>query len=131
LQTLRKVRPAFMDEYEKLEGDFKRLYEEYITRFRCLAYLEQQLEDYERTEQLRVEERQQAAQKLLDKLRQEEEKRLQGYNDVDDDDDDDDDEDREYLNVRFPFIFGIVPMILNAYAIFSLSHMVFFITFIF
>ena len=30
LATLKKVRPAFMDEYEKLEGEMKKCYEEYM-----------------------------------------------------------------------------------------------------
>ena len=30
LATLKKVRPAFMDEYEKLEGGMKKCYEEYM-----------------------------------------------------------------------------------------------------
>lgn len=36
LMTLKKVRPAFMDEYEKLEDELKKLYEEYIIKFRCM-----------------------------------------------------------------------------------------------
>jgi clusterin-associated protein 1 len=43
LATLKKVRPAFMEEYEKLEGDLRKSYEEYLLRFRCLAFLEQQV----------------------------------------------------------------------------------------
>ena len=38
LQTLKKVRPAFMDEYEKLEEELRKLYEEYIVKFRCVYY---------------------------------------------------------------------------------------------
>jgi clusterin-associated protein 1 len=34
LLTLKKVRPAFMDEYEKLESELKKVYEEYIVKFR-------------------------------------------------------------------------------------------------
>ena len=30
-----QVRPAFMDEYEKLESELKKIYEEYIIKFRC------------------------------------------------------------------------------------------------
>merc|ERR1712079_335197 len=76
LGTLKKVRPAFMDEYEKLEAELKKCYEDYmvrsvsrdgdgvltssdaLARFRCLAFLEQQVEEYERAEQDRMEERQ-------------------------------------------------------------------------
>ena len=64
-----------MDEYEKLEAELKKCYEDYmirsvssggdgvlifsnnLTRFRCLAFLEQRVEQYERAEQDRMEER--------------------------------------------------------------------------
>ena len=40
-----------MDEYEHLEEDLQKLYEEYMTKFRNQAYLEQLLEEYNRAEQ--------------------------------------------------------------------------------
>ncbi len=43
LATLKKVRPAFMEEYEKMEAELRKSYEEYLVRFRCLAFLEQQV----------------------------------------------------------------------------------------
>ncbi len=46
LQTLKKVRPAFMDEYEKLEAELKQVYEDYIVKFRCLSFLEQQVSEH-------------------------------------------------------------------------------------
>ena len=48
--------PAFMDEFEKLEQELAYCYDLYILKFRCLVYLEQQLEDIEKSEfdQLRV-----------------------------------------------------------------------------
>eukprot|EP00094_Tigriopus_californicus_P007649 TCALIF_07366-PA protein Name:"Similar to cluap1 Clusterin-associated protein 1 homolog (Danio rerio)" AED:0.16 eAED:0.16 QI:112/0/0.25/1/1/1/4/0/314 len=72
LMTLKKVRPAFMDEYEKLEGDLKKLYEEYILRFRCMAFLEQQVDELDRVEQDRKEERELATRRILERMRQEE-----------------------------------------------------------
>ena len=33
LATLKKVRPAFMDEYEKLEAEMKNCYEEYMVNY--------------------------------------------------------------------------------------------------
>lgn len=39
-----------MDEYEMLEDELKEVYQEYIRKFRCLAYVEQQLEEMERLE---------------------------------------------------------------------------------
>ena len=44
-----------MDEYEKLEEDLQKLYDEYMEKFRNQSYLEQQLEDYNRTEQDKAE----------------------------------------------------------------------------
>uniref|UniRef100_A0A8C3W1E5 Clusterin associated protein 1 n=1 Tax=Catagonus wagneri TaxID=51154 RepID=A0A8C3W1E5_9CETA len=55
LQTLQSVRPAFMDEYEKIEEEFQKQYDIYLEKFRNLAYLEQQLEDHHRMEQERFE----------------------------------------------------------------------------
>ena len=43
-------RPAYMDEYERLEEDLQKLYDSYMERFRNLAFLEQQLDDHNRVE---------------------------------------------------------------------------------
>ena len=72
LQTLKKVRPAFMDEYEKLEDELKKLYVEYIVKFRCMTHLEQQIEEYERVEQEKMKERTIATRKIMERLRQDE-----------------------------------------------------------
>ena len=100
LSTLKKVRPAFMDEYEKLEAELKKLYEEYIVKFRCLSYLEQQLEEYERVEQERMEERQMATRKILERMKHDEGLRsFEGSSDlVSDGDDMDSDEDEDDLS---------------------------------
>ena len=45
------VRPAYMDEYERLEQELEKIYENYIIKFRNLTYLEQQLEEYNKLEQ--------------------------------------------------------------------------------
>ena len=72
LQTLKKVRPAFMDEYEKMEEELRKLYEEYIVKFRCMTHLEQQIEEYERVEQEKMKERTMATRKIMERLRQDE-----------------------------------------------------------
>ncbi|XP_076366204.1 clusterin-associated protein 1-like isoform X2 [Tachypleus tridentatus] len=72
LQTLKSVRPAFMDEYERLELDLEKTYEQYLIKFRCLAFLEQHLEDLEKIEQEQIEEREIQMKKMVEKLRQEE-----------------------------------------------------------
>ena len=46
LKSLQTVRPAFMDEYEKLERELQRMYEVYLERFRNLDYMEHQLDEY-------------------------------------------------------------------------------------
>uniref|UniRef100_A0A4W3HPC7 Clusterin associated protein 1 n=1 Tax=Callorhinchus milii TaxID=7868 RepID=A0A4W3HPC7_CALMI len=61
LQTLQSVRPAFMDEYEKMEEELQRHYEIYVEKFRNLCYLEQQLDDLHRMEQERFEVREERA----------------------------------------------------------------------
>jgi len=57
LHTLKKVRPAFMEEYEKLEVEFRALYDDYLQKFRYLAYLEHLYEDAAKIEQERLERR--------------------------------------------------------------------------
>ncbi|XP_043585440.1 clusterin-associated protein 1 [Bombus pyrosoma] len=71
LQTLRKVRPAFMEEFEKLEVELRVLYDDYIQKFRYLAYLEHLYEDAAKTEQERFERRQETTRKQLEKMRAE------------------------------------------------------------
>ncbi|XP_029565636.1 clusterin-associated protein 1 homolog [Salmo trutta] len=72
LQTLQSVRPAFMDEYEKIEEDLQKQYETYVEKFRNLSFLEQQLEDYHRLEQERFEETENTLRMMQHKLREEE-----------------------------------------------------------
>uniref|UniRef100_A0A3B4ACC9 Clusterin associated protein 1 n=1 Tax=Periophthalmus magnuspinnatus TaxID=409849 RepID=A0A3B4ACC9_9GOBI len=55
LQTLQSVRPAFMDEYEKIEEDLQKQYTTYVEKFRNLSFLESQLDEYHRIEQERFE----------------------------------------------------------------------------
>ncbi|XP_076763793.1 clusterin associated protein 1 [Xylocopa sonorina] len=71
LQTLKKVRPAFMEEFEKLEVELRALYNDYIQKFRYLAYLEHLYEDTAKAEQERFERRQEATRKQLEKMRAE------------------------------------------------------------
>lgn len=48
-------RPAFMDEYEKIEEDLQKQYDIYVEKFRNLCFLESQLDEYHRMEQERFE----------------------------------------------------------------------------
>ena len=47
-----------MDEFEKLEAELRLCYEEYVSKFRCLSYLDAQWQELERGEQQELEERQ-------------------------------------------------------------------------
>ncbi|EAT35537.1 AAEL012303-PA [Aedes aegypti] len=49
LQALQKVRPAYLEEFEKLELELKNLYEQYIIRIRCVDALKSQLISKNRT----------------------------------------------------------------------------------
>lgn len=69
LQTLRKVRPAFMEEFEKLEVELRIIYDDYLQKNRYLGYLEHLYEDAAKAEQERFERRQAATKRQLEKLR--------------------------------------------------------------
>eukprot|EP00747_Dinoflagellata_sp_TGD_P093095 gnl/TRDRNA2_/TRDRNA2_165640_c0_seq1.p1 gnl/TRDRNA2_/TRDRNA2_165640_c0~~gnl/TRDRNA2_/TRDRNA2_165640_c0_seq1.p1 ORF type:complete len:446 (-),score=125.79 gnl/TRDRNA2_/TRDRNA2_165640_c0_seq1:202-1539(-) len=78
LGSLANVRPAFMDEYEKLEQELERYYEQYIGRFRNLDYLEHELDCLNREEKERMEENDRALKKMQKRLRDEEWRLLRG-----------------------------------------------------
>merc|ERR1712054_258788 len=50
LKDLENVRPAFMDEFEKLEQELEKYYTVYIEKFRNVEYLEDQLKNYNQAE---------------------------------------------------------------------------------
>ncbi|XP_058536666.1 clusterin-associated protein 1 isoform X6 [Ochotona princeps] len=97
LQTLQSVRPAFMDEYEKIEEELQKQYDIYLEKFRNLAYLEQQLEDHHRMEQERFEEAENTLRLMQNKLKEEERRLLKagGNDDSDIDIQEDDESDSE------------------------------------
>ncbi|XP_067912818.1 clusterin-associated protein 1 homolog isoform X2 [Heterodontus francisci] len=86
LQTLQSVRPAFMDEYEKIEEELQKQYETYVEKFRNLCYLEQQLEDLHRMEQERFEETENTLRLMQNKLKEEEQRMMKSSGKDDDSD---------------------------------------------
>ncbi|XP_062954928.1 clusterin-associated protein 1 isoform X2 [Cynocephalus volans] len=103
LQTLQSVRPAFMDEYEKIEEELQKQYDIYLEKFRNLTYLEQQLEDHRRMEQERFEEAENTLRLMQNKLKEEEKRLLKsGSNDDSDIDIQEDDESDSELEERRP-----------------------------
>ncbi|XP_062999041.1 clusterin-associated protein 1 isoform X2 [Elgaria multicarinata webbii] len=86
LQTLQSVRPAFMDEYEKIEEELQKQYSCYLEKFRNLSYLEQQLDDQHRMEQERFEEAENTLRLMKNKLKEEEKRLLKSGNNNNDSD---------------------------------------------
>lgn len=78
LSSLTNVRPAFMDEYEKLEYELERVYETYISRFRNLDYLEHELDTLNKEEEEKMEENERALKRMQKRLREEEWRMLRG-----------------------------------------------------
>lgn len=78
LKSLQSVRPAYMDEYEKIEGELVKVYEQYMEKFRNLAYLEQQLDEFNLEEQTKFEETESSLKQMQNRLREEELKLLRG-----------------------------------------------------
>ncbi|NXR70698.1 CLUA1 protein, partial [Rhadina sibilatrix] len=72
LQTLQSVRPAFMDEYEKIEKQLEKQYSAYLEKFRNLTYLEQLLQDQRQTEQEMFEEAASMLRLIQNRLKEEE-----------------------------------------------------------
>uniref|UniRef100_G3P1N2 Clusterin associated protein 1 n=1 Tax=Gasterosteus aculeatus aculeatus TaxID=481459 RepID=G3P1N2_GASAC len=87
LQTLQSVRPAFMDEYEKIEEDLQKQYETFVEKFRNLCFLESQLDEYHRMEQERFEEAENTLRMMQHALQEEEERDLTKSSLKDDDSD--------------------------------------------
>ncbi|XP_051692220.1 clusterin-associated protein 1 isoform X12 [Oryctolagus cuniculus] len=102
LQSLQSVRPAFMDEYEKIEEELQKQYDIYLEKFRNLAYLEQQLEDHHRMEQERFEEAENTLRLMQSKLKEEERRLFKtgGNDDSDMDIQEDDESDSEVEDRR-------------------------------
>ena len=78
LKSLKTVRPAFMDEYERLEKDLEVLYGTYLQKFRNLDYLEAELATLREVEKesMKVGERQ--MQRMQKRLREEELRIMRG-----------------------------------------------------
>ncbi|TPX35987.1 hypothetical protein SmJEL517_g01837 [Synchytrium microbalum] len=86
LKSLEGVRPAYMDEYEKIEMELARLYEGYVTKFCNLAYLERQLEELERIEADKFQETETNLKLMQMRLQEEEVRLLRGDGEILDDD---------------------------------------------
>lgn len=85
LKSLRTVRPAFMDEYDNLQGELRVLYAQYLERFRNVNYLEAELSKYRAQEYEKKLESDRALNRMQKRLHEEELRILRG-----------EDEDKDY-----------------------------------
>ena len=91
LASLAHARPAFMDEYERLEEELADEYAAYVARFRNLTWLESQVAVARGREAARSQAGARAAAKLQQQLRQKELEQFRGGEEADDLDFDEDD----------------------------------------
>ncbi|CAH1794147.1 unnamed protein product [Owenia fusiformis] len=109
LATLQSVRPAYQDELERYEEELGGIYATYLEKFRNLTYLEQQLEEYNKVEQDKLEETEMSLRKMADKIKNEEQRLQVQLEDedefeglVDDDDGASGDSDDDQVEQRRP-----------------------------
>lgn len=82
-QSLKAVRPAFMDEYERLEVELSAQYSMYVQAWRNLSYLESELDEINAGEEDRIAENDRQLQMMQRRLREEELRVLRGQTKVD------------------------------------------------
>ncbi|KAK6643384.1 hypothetical protein RUM43_004889 [Polyplax serrata] len=73
LQSLKKIRPAFMEEFEKLEDELRDLYNSYVVKYRNSIFLECILEQTEMVAHKRIDQKQALTRKMMEELKQDEE----------------------------------------------------------
>ncbi|KAK9806266.1 hypothetical protein WJX72_007825 [[Myrmecia] bisecta] len=83
LSTLAGVRPAYMDEYERLQEEMQGLFTVYLERFRNLEYLEGQLSQHREAQEERMAASNRTLKKMQRRLRDEEMRILRGEAAVD------------------------------------------------
>jgi len=81
--SLKKVRPAFMEEYDMMERELKQVYEVYLQRFRNLQYLESELHKYRKVELEKKQESDRLLSRMRGRLAAEELRILRGEQEVD------------------------------------------------
>ncbi|XP_064395369.1 clusterin-associated protein 1-like [Halichondria panicea] len=86
LRSLANVRPAFMDEYEKLDVELSKQYELYVEKHRNLSYLEHLLEEHNKVEQNQMEETESSLRRVQQRMLEAEKRMIQddilGSNDM-------------------------------------------------
>ena len=78
LEGLKHVRPAYMDEYEKLEKELEGEYDRYVVRLRNVDYLKSELSTFKDLADSRSEKAEKAMKRLQRKFQEEEQRILKG-----------------------------------------------------
>jgi clusterin-associated protein 1 len=81
LGSLKVVRPAYMDEYERIEAEIAKSYTAYMQKYRNLTYIEHQLDSHSKMEQDVKEETEIGMKRMQMRLREEEMRMLRGDDD--------------------------------------------------
>merc|ERR1719230_1114155 len=81
--SLKAVRPAFMDEYERLEVELSAHYAMYVQAWRNMSYLEAELDEMNAHEEDRIAENDRQLKMMQRRLREEELRVLRGQTKVD------------------------------------------------
>ena len=82
LESLKNVRPAYMDEYEKLEEEIQVEHERYVVRLRNVDYLKQELAIFKQAANERQAKVERSMKRMQKKFREEEMLVLKGRDDV-------------------------------------------------
>ena len=77
-----QVRPAFMDEYERLEMELSAHYSMYVQAWRNMSYLESELDEINANEEDRIAENDRQLKMMQRRLREEELRVLRGQTKV-------------------------------------------------
>ena len=83
LKSFETIRPAFMDEYEQLEEELKKIYLLFVEKYRNLDYLQHELDLYNKREEEKKEQSEKAISSIRMKIREEEMRILRGENEID------------------------------------------------
>ncbi|XP_065175247.1 clusterin-associated protein 1-like isoform X2 [Sycon ciliatum] len=107
MRALKNVRPAFMDDFDKLETVMRDLYEVYVGKFRNVKFLESKVAEINKEEQEKYLERARELQAIQEQAHSQQQESLlagvagadgvivAGLGDDDDEGDDDDDDDED------------------------------------
>ena len=94
-KALRRVKPQFLEEYEREEKELRAVYANYVERLRNVHWLEGEMAQLRREEEEEKRESERRLASMQKRLREEERKILRGQERASDEEDDEDDEDEE------------------------------------